>query len=153
MTLNLKIVGDSDLWHKKIRQARMDALARAYGKLGKKPKVLKVTAPEPLRALAKAKEAETKPAGVSRSTGTGNEKGFACPTCWGVPPNLRQDGFTIARHLPTDPEAKRYRDTEFCDGQGKISVCVMDPKWEQGSEPRAKMSAKKYLQGNGRRKA
>lgn len=155
MSLDLKIVGDSDLWHKKVRKARIDALARAYGKLGKKPKALKVTAPTPPHATEKAKEAvseKARPEGVSRSTGTGNNQGFACPVCWGVPPNLRPDGFSIARHLPATKEAKHYRDTEFCDGQGKISVCVMDQNWKPGTEPRAKMSAKKYLQGNGRSK-
>ncbi len=150
MTLILKTVGDSEEWAKRVAKGNKKSLERAYAKIGKKPR-LSVPAPAvKAKAEKKAKEAdETKPAGVSRSTGTGNPQGFACPTCWGVPPNLRNDGYTIARHLPVDPEAKRYRDTEFCDGQGKISVAVMTTGWTQGTEPRAKMSAKKWKLGKG----
>ncbi len=159
--LDLKTVGDAEVWRKRVRKAGLDAQTRAYGKLGRKPKALKVTAPTPPKAteeakpVAKSKAAVTekaRPEGVSRSTGVSNDKSFACPDCWGIPPNLRKDGYSIARHLPFTKDAKRYRDTEFCDGQGKIAFAVMDLNWKPGSEPRQKMSAKKYLQGNGRNK-
>ena len=156
--LELKVVGDAEAWRKKVRRAGLDAQSRAYGKLGKKPKALKVTAPTAPHATKEATKPEPKakavirPEGVSRSTGVGNSHGFACPDCWGIPPQLRKDGFSVARHLPATKDAKRYRDTEFCDGQGKIAFAVMDLNWKPGFEPRQKMSAKKYLQGNGRSK-
>lgn len=161
--LDLKVVGDEEAWRKRVRKAGLAAQARAYGKLGKKPKPIKVTAPTAPKASEKATKSEAKtekavsqakarPEGVSRSTGVGNSHGFACPDCWGVPAQLRKDGFSVARHLPATKEAKRYRDTEFCDGQGKIAFAVMDLNWTPGTEPRQKMSAKKYLQGNGRKK-
>ena len=51
-----------------------------------------------------------------------NEKGLACPVCFGVPETLRSDGETIARHLPMATGFKLYRDTLFCDGQGREGV-------------------------------
>ena len=146
MTLQLKTVGDSDEWKRKVAKAGKKSLEDAWAKLGKKPKIER---PSPPKAEKKAKPSEPKPAGVTRSTGTGNPQGFACPNCWGVPLNLRNDGYTIARHLPADPDAKRYRDTEFCDGQGKIAVAVMSQGWTPGTEPRQKMSAKKWRLGKG----
>lgn len=144
-------------WAKKVRKGQLEQTAKAWAKLGKKPPifkpreernagktVLKVTAKREHKQPEKAKEA-----GVSRSTGQGNPQGFACPTCWGVPKNLRNDGHSIARHLPVNPEAKRYRDTEFCDGQGKIAVAVMETGWAQGVEPKQQMSAKKWRLGQG----
>lgn len=143
---------DWPAWAKEVRRGQMAAQSRAWAKIGKKPKPLKVTAPTAPKPSQKAKDAvreeKAKPEGVSRSTGVGNPQGFACPVCWGVPTNLRPDGFSIARHLPVG-KGKLYRDTEFCDGQGKISVCVMDPNWKPGTEPLRKMSAKKWQQGNG----
>lgn len=152
-----------DQWGKRVRSAQMNAQKRAYDKFyrqkGIRPAKIETIIAEaraepeakPVPAVTAKKQVEekTKEAGVSRSTGLPNSQGFACPTCWGVPKTVRNDGFTVARHLPVNPEAKRYRDTEFCDGQGKIAVAVMQSGWTQGSEPRQKMSAKKWRQGKG----
>ncbi len=51
-----------------------------------------------------------------------NTKGLACPVCKGVPKTVRSDGVTIARHLPMSTGAKLYRDTEFCNGQGRPGI-------------------------------
>lgn len=159
MTLILGKFEDWQTWGKKVRQGQMASQKRAYSKFYRELKPAKIQAlqdkatqkEEP--AVSKAKKAEpekTRDAGVSRSSGQENTQGFACPTCWGVPKMVRNDGFTIARHLPADPDAKRYRDTEFCDGQGKIAVAVMDSGWSAGSEPKKKMSAKKWRLGKGK---
>lgn len=80
-----------------------------------------------------------------RAASGGNPRGFACPVCWGVPEHLRSDGFTIARHLPASEGAKLYRDTEFCNGQGRPAVAVIGA-WSPGSEPSGeKVSARKVL--------
>lgn len=136
-------------WQQHCKQAAAESQTRAYVKLGlrggkgpAKPKPEAKPAP-------KAKVDDVKEPGLSRATGLANTQGFACPECWTVPKNVRNDGFTVARHLPGNPDAKRYRDTEFCDGQGKIAIAVMQVGWSPGSEPRQKMSAKKWKLGKG----
>ena len=151
-------------WGKRVREGQMKSQKKAYDKFYRQKgvKASKIEsiihearsepeAPKATPVPAKKVEAEKpKEAGVTRSTGLPNSQGFACPTCWGVPKTVRNDGFTVARHLPAVPDAKRYRDTEFCDGQGKIAVAVMQTGWTPGSEPRQKMSAKKWRLGKGK---
>lgn len=141
-------------WAKKVRHGQMESQKKAWAKLGKRPPIFKSKEDRVLKVTAKkerevAVKEQKKEAGVSRSTGQENPQGFACPTCWGVPKNLRNDGHSIARHLPVNPLAKKYRDTEFCDGQGKIAVAVMETGWVPGNEPKQQMSAKKWRLGQG----
>lgn len=160
MTQILGRFEDWQAWGRKVRQGQMSSQKRAYSKFYRGIKPAKIQAiqakaaekePDAVSVAKKAEPAKPRDEGVSRSSGQENTQGFACPTCWAVPKMVRNDGFTIGRHLPADPDAKRYRDTEFCDGQGKIAVAVMDSGWSPGSEPRKKMSAKKWRLGNGRK--
>ncbi len=146
-------------WGKRVREGQLKSQKKAYDKFyrqkgvraSKIEAIVEKAREEPVKQVPapKAKEEKPKEAGVTRSTGQPNTQGFACPTCWGVPKTVRNDGFTVSRHLPVVPDAKRYRDTEFCDGQGKIAVAVMQNGWTPGSEPRQKMSAKKWRLGKG----
>lgn len=70
-----------------------------------------------------AKEPESvEPKAPPAPRGSPNEKGLACPICGLVPERVRTDGETMARHLPAVQGLKLYRDTEFCDGQGRPGV-------------------------------
>lgn len=83
-------------------------------------------------------------ASAGRVANKPNVHGFACPICWCVPPTLRNDGVSIPRHFPATPGVKLFRDTEFCDGQGRAGVKVLDSNWSPGREPEQKVSAKKW---------
>lgn len=67
-------------------------------------------------------EQDSTPRSPPPPRGTPNVERLACSVCGGIPERLRSDGISASRHLPVDLAAKRYRDTEFCDGQGRPVV-------------------------------
>lgn len=81
-----------------------------------------------------------------RAASKPNEQGYACPECWVVPETVRNDGVSTARHLPGNPSARLFRDTEFCNGQGRTSRFVLDEGWAPGSEPQTSISATEHAE-------
>lgn len=75
---------------------------------------------KPEKVTAAPIEAEPKTPTPPR--GVPNTEGFACSICGGIPERLRTDGISASRHLPAKKSAKKYRDTEFCDGQGRPTI-------------------------------
>ena len=67
-------------------------------------------------------EPEPEPKAPPAPRGVPNEKKLACPVCGLVPERVRTNGEDMARHLPAKAGVKLYRDTEFCDGQGRPGV-------------------------------
>ena len=73
-----------------------------------------------------------------------NKEGLACPECWLVPETVRNDGFSTARHEP-GPGARKFRDTPYCNGQGRAGRYVLDKNWKPGKEPENSISGEEYL--------
>ncbi len=75
-----------------------------------------------------------------------NAREFACPECWTVPSTIRADGVSVARHpIPDGSKARKFRGTEFCNGQGRVARYVVDDPWEFGSEPKTSISALEFI--------
>lgn len=74
-----------------------------------------------------------------------NKQGFACPVCFAVPPTIRNDGISTARHLPASSGHAKFRGSEFCNGQGQVGRHVLDKNWKPGREPEHSITAKEFL--------
>lgn len=136
----MKTRAEWDKWAKKIRRGQEANLQRACDKLGLDHKALTLK-------RHKGKTKKTKKAKEPAPTGPDNIHGFACPVCWAVTESLRNDGKSIPRHDPIDPKAERYRDTDFCNGQGKTGRYVVDDNWEPGTKPAKSVTATAFLKG------
>lgn len=76
-----------------------------------------------------------------------NAREFACPECWTVPNTIRADGVSVARHLiPDGSKARKFRGTEYCNGQGRIARHVLDEPWNIGEEPKNSISALEFIE-------
>ncbi len=127
-------------WEKRVRKGQLANLRRAQEKLPQSKRIpIKLT-----RKRAKGSRSQ-KEAGP---TGPSNLHGFACPECWARTETLRNDGKSVPRHKPIREDAELYRDTEYCNGQGKIARAVKDKEWEPGNEPEESITATKWLKEN-----
>lgn len=73
-----------------------------------------------------------------------NKNKLACPECWGVPETVRNDGFSIARHVPETKGARKFRGTEFCNGQGRVGRHVLDKNWKPGTKPENSLNGEEF---------
>ena len=94
---------------------------------------------------------KTKPSAAKETKGSHhraaqkeNKEGYACPVCWAVPPTIRNDGVSTARHEPASSGAEKFRDTVYCNGQGQVARYVLDKNWKPGHEPQNSITAKEY---------
>ncbi len=96
----------------------------------------------------KTKEPKAKPEGPHhRAARLDNARELVCPECWTVPPTIRKDGVTVPRHqAPEGSKARRFKNTDRCNGQGRIARYVVDDPWEIGSEPKVHISALEYVE-------
>lgn len=79
-----------------------------------------------------------------RAASQPNKQGYACPVCFVVPETIRNDGVSTARHLPGSTKAEKFRDTEFCNGQGQVGRFALDKHWKAGNEPVESITAKEH---------
>ncbi len=75
-----------------------------------------------------------------------NKHGLACPECWTVPPTVRNDGFSTARHEPGSSGARKFRDTAYCNGQGRAGRYVLDKNWKPGHEPENSINGQEFIE-------
>lgn len=83
--------------------------------------------------------------GSHRAATRPNENGFACPECWAVPDAIRNDDISTARHMPATPKARTYRDTHYCNGQGRQGRYVIDKQWKPGTQPKEAITANEFV--------
>lgn len=75
-----------------------------------------------------------------------NVREFACPECWTIPETIRTDGISVARHeIPAGSKARKFRDTKFCNGQGRTARHVLDNPWDIGTKPKVSISAEEFV--------
>lgn len=79
-----------------------------------------------------------------RAATLANKNHLACPVCWVVPETIRNDGVSIPRHEPGNSKAPKFRDTQFCNGQGQVGRFVIDKNWKPGTEPQESITAKEH---------
>ena len=81
-----------------------------------------------------------------------NAREFVCPECWTVPPTIRKDGISVSRHpIPEGSKARKFRDTPYCNGQGRVARYVLDDPWEIGTEPKVHISAVEFIENGTKR--
>lgn len=116
-------------WDARVQKAMFEADERRRREIaGERVEAFQV--PAPARSEQEPEVAEaTKPTAPKiqvltrpRVANKLNERGLACKVCGLVTENIRSDGVSMPRHLPAKPGAKLYRDTEYCDGQGREGV-------------------------------
>lgn len=81
-----------------------------------------------------------------------NDRDFVCPECWTPPATIRKDGVTTPRHpIPEGSKARKFKNTDRCNGQGRVARHVIDDPWEIGTEPKIHISALEFIE-NGTKK-
>lgn len=133
-----------DKWAAKCRAGQVEAQKRAYKKLGVDRKKLFDRSAKKQEQKGKKREAVK---GTVSSNMPDNHHGLVCTECWAQPETLRTNGLSMPRHLPVMKGASLYRDTEFCAGQGRQGVVVLDDSWEPGSKPNKTVPGKKWING------
>lgn len=94
------------------------------------------------------KEPKAKPEGPHhRAAKLSNARDLVCPECWTAPETIRKDGVTVPRHqVPEGSKARRFKNTDRCNGQGRIARYVVDDPWEIGTEPKVHISAIEFIE-------